>query len=87
MNTGFEERNRRIFEYYRAHPDATYSEIAKQYGLSTQRVHYLIQRQFLKEAIKDRVAIVQTGEVPMNSDSRERTDDGGKDRKKVKGEK
>jgi len=48
------ERNRFIYEYYRAYPDATYESIGETFNISRQRVYYLIQRQFRNEALEDR---------------------------------
>jgi len=48
------ERNRFIYEYYRAYPDLAYKDIAEAFSISRQRVRYLVQRQFRNEAIRDR---------------------------------
>ena len=53
------ERNRFIYEYYQAHPRLTYSSIARIYGLSPQRVRYLIHKQLRDEALKDKNIYVE----------------------------
>lgn len=41
-----QQRNLAIYKYYLTHPEVTVSEIAKDYSLSSQRVRFLISRQF-----------------------------------------
>ncbi|MDV2989629.1 MAG: hypothetical protein P3T54_05740 [Dehalogenimonas sp.] len=57
-NAELSQRNCTIYEYYRSHPDVSYSEIAKTYSISSQRVQFLVQRQIRNEVIKDKNILV-----------------------------
>ncbi len=43
------DRNRMLFEYHKAHPGVSYTDLAKRINLSRQRAYYLVQRQLRKE--------------------------------------
>ena len=74
-----QKRNRDIFGYYAAHPDVTMADIARLYGLSNQRVHFIIQRQCRKDTLSGSCLLktILRRELSMASDFRERLDDDG----------
>ena len=46
------QRNLAIYTAYLANPDMTISDIAREHGLSAQRVRFLISRQFRDDCLR-----------------------------------
>lgn len=47
-------RNLAIYTYYLEHPEVAVSDIAKDYCISTQRVRFLISRQFRNDKLREK---------------------------------